>query len=156
MTEDFALNVTEFERVAGRLLEGGRELQKATRKVVGTAVKSTMRDVIKEGSAPMPRRGGLSERLATSKVAYYPTSDWMGLRVVLGNRRRGQLGRIDRGLLRHPVFAARSGEDRKTWKWVSQNVPAGTYTGALNHHIDDIKHAQLMAMQATVDKVAGK
>ena len=153
MTDDFGVDAAEFERIGAQIKAAGRDLQKVTRKVIGTAAKSAMRDVVKDGSAAMPQRGGLAARLAQSKVAYYPTSDWAGLRVILGTRKRGQLGRINRGLLRHPVFAGRAGEDRKKWTWVPQTVPSGTYVDAINKHIGEIKDAQLTAMQVVLDKV---
>ena len=123
---------------------------------------------IAEGSDSMPARGGLRDRIiAGGRATVRLRKD--SADVTLTNREGIQLGPINKGQLRHPVFAragmsnaeasrmvseavAESGGKlkygmrravsrlrNKGRTWVTQQVPACTYTKAIEGRLDEIR-----------------
>lgn len=103
-----------------------RKLQRIYRKRLREAAGPIGRLVLEKGVEKMPRRGGLADYLAGSRVAMSARAS--GVDLWLGNRRKSQLSAINRrGVVRHPVWGHR---DRK---WAETPVPDEAFTEALAH-----------------------
>lgn len=96
----------------------GRELNQAMQRAA-----KPLRRAARDGALQiLPHRGGLDEAVAASSfsVQVRKTGDNAGIRV-RGRKRGLQLDRMDRGMVRHPVFGHRG-------RWVWQNIRPGWFT----------------------------
>lgn len=177
------VDASDCARLSAKLKGADRVIK---RHVVG-AIKASAQDsgetVIKDGSASMPSRGGLRDYLQSGgKVGIRLRSD--GAFLTLTNRQGIQLAPLDKGDLRHPVFAgprmsaasarkmasdlqAQSGGKFKYGVgraasrirnagrvWVSQSVPAGTYTKAEEAQLSALKPKIERAVEAALRELA--
>jgi hypothetical protein len=101
-----------------------KALQKRLRTGLQAAGKPLAEQVIREGSADLPARGGLRARIAASRpgitAALAGRNVSVSVRIV--NKQKDALGAYDSGTLRHPVF--------KTGRWVAQGIPADRFVEA--------------------------
>lgn len=162
------VDATEFARLAVKLREVDKSIARNVRKALTEAAVPAGEKSIAEGSDSMPARGGLRDRIiAGGRATVRLRKD--SADVTLTNREGIQLGPINKGQLRHPVFAragmsnaeasrmvseavAESGGKlkygmrravsrlrNKGRTWVTQQVPAGTYTKAIEGRLDEIR-----------------
>lgn len=116
------IDASDYARFAAKLKTADKAVQRAIRKRLRAAAKPIGEHVRDKGSERMPARGGLRDRLLSAPVT--TALRGTGADVWVGNRRKSQFSPIDRrGVLRHPVWG-------RKW-WVTQGVPAGTYTDAV-------------------------
>lgn len=116
------------------------ELDRALREAV-----APLRQALPESARQtLPRRGGLADQVAASRVGVrrIPVSRGGGLRLVATNNRA--LRNLDRGRLRHPVF----GRD----DWVTQPVTPGWWSKP----IEDAGPQVQAAVQEAVGRVADR
>lgn len=90
--------------------------------------KPIAKDILREGAAGLPHRGGLAARVASGSAGVTQSLGGKTVSVALSLRGKGikNLRAMDHGIVRHPVF----GRD----KWVSQSIRAGLFTEAFNKH----------------------
>lgn len=112
------VSAEDYARFAAALKGADKAVARAIRKRIREESVPIGEHVVREGSADMPSRGGLSERLAAGR----PTVSILAKGASIGLRRGGNYATLNRGILRHPVWG--------TKKWVAQPVPAETYTAA--------------------------
>ena len=112
------VSAEDYARFAKALRGADKAVARAIRKRIREESAPIGEHVIREGSADMPARGGLSERLAAGR----PTVSILAKGASINLRKGGNYASLDRGILRHPVY----GRSR----WVAQPVPAETYTAA--------------------------
>lgn len=105
-------------RFAAALKGADKAVARAIRKRIREEATPIGEHVVQEGSADMPSRGGLSERLAAGR----PTVSILAKGASINLRKGANYQGLNAGVLRHPVYG-RS-------KWVAQSVPANTYTEA--------------------------
>lgn len=110
----------EFGKFAANLKEADKALAAKVRKGIRDEAKPVAVEVIKEGARKVPARGGL--RAIVEQAAPTVTLTSRGVSLNLYNRRRTNLSALDRGYIRHPVFA-RASLTRQQWKWVKQMTP---------------------------------
>lgn len=115
------VDVSDYQRFAAKLKGADKAVQRAIRKRLRAAGKPLGEHVRDEGSESMPSRGGLRSRLQGAPVTVALRAT--GVDIWVGNRRKSQFARLDRGVLRHPVYG-----NRKTW--VTQDVPDEAYSRA--------------------------
>ena len=100
------------------------------------------------GAAAMPRRGGLSARVAASTVSLR-TAGGLGagarIEVALRTREGYDLGGMDRGLIRHPVF--------DTGAWVAQAVPAKAFSNAFDRGAPKVRRALEREIDRALDEI---
>lgn len=148
----FRVNVRDFEAFAKKTKDVDKKTRTKIRKRLSTAARALAPKIVAEGAEPMPDGGGLEANIVAKSGG--PTLKYTstGVSLVLGRKKGPQIGRMNKGQLRHPVFdiwwQKKSGQwvfsDPKlrfTWKWVDQKIPAGTFTKAAEDHIDEIRDA---------------
>lgn len=146
-------NADDFGNFADATRGAEKKVQNAIRKALREAGKPLAASVIREGSEPMPARGGLRAQLQQGKPSVLSTfGKTPRVTLKLATRKGHGLDTINRGVLRHPVYP--HGSDRKKWKWTRQNVPGGTYTAAFEKHAPDVRRQALKAMEQTLDEIA--
>lgn len=119
----------ELRALARRLerLAGPDGVEGAVRAGLVDAVPQLERAARANALAILPAEGGLNRRVAASRmrVVVGTALRRVTVRIVVDPTTvRQELVRIDRGMVRHPVYG-----DREAW--VSQNVRAGWFTGAM-------------------------
>jgi hypothetical protein len=121
-----------FAKAARALNEAGdRELRKGVYKSFREVAKPLGDSMVASLAADMPKRGGMSARVAAAKPSIRNATTGRNPRVVitLVSPTKTAMKPLDQGNLKHPVFA-RKGSDRKSWRWAAQTVPAGGATRA--------------------------
>lgn len=131
MSDEFSMTgADQLAHVAKQLRAAGAE-GKAIRKELYAglqrATKPLRADMITHAAATMPKRGGLSKRVARSKVSTRTTGGGrnVGVRITVKGPAKtggGQVDArsIDRGRLRHPTFGHRP--------YVNQQVTPGAFS----------------------------
>lgn len=102
---------------------GDKELRKGLLREIRGAT-TPLRAAIKASAMDkLPKHGGVNAFVASSRITSRTrlTGKSVGVTIV-GTKAGHDLGKIDEGLLRHPVFGRRKG------KWVDQSVTPGFFT----------------------------
>lgn len=115
-----------------------RNIRIAARKRIRESAKRYGTEIVSEGSRAMPRRGGLADYVAAKGHTPTVSQTATGARLVLGKKAGPQIGRMNDGNLRHPLFGRRKSEAGKSL-WVDQSVPAGSWTEAIQKRLPDIR-----------------
>lgn len=139
----------DLDKIAARLREAGdRKLKNNVAASIRKAAKPMGSDILREAAEDMPQRGGFAARLAGRKFGVRSSLTGRSASVWLAFKPGGKgLAAIDKGDLRHPVYG-----HRKTW--VSQRVPAGRLSAALQKQAPKMQRAVLDAANKTLDDVA--
>lgn len=143
----------ELERL-GKALKGVEKIvQKNLRAQLRTTVRPLTDAVIKEGAEPLPKRGGLRDRVLAGRGGL--RADLFGgrsvrLTLMFTDRQKDSLGLLDRtGSIRHPVF--------RTGTWVEQRVsPPGRFTAAFMREKTHIQAKAQAALEETARELARK
>lgn len=130
-----------------------RELYKEFRRVGQPLGKQ----IIAEGSAELPHRGGLADRVAAAKLAQSNSTSGRTVGVTLRFKTlpnaAGQsydLKTMDEGEIRHPVFA-RPGV-KKVWRVT--HVQPGAFTKPFEAGKDEAAEAVITAMETVAAEIA--
>lgn len=141
---------------------GAEEFKKAAQALNAAADKTLRREVyagfrraakplgirvIASASEEMPHRGGLSMRIAASKMGQANSTTGRNPSVTL-NFRSAQgydLAAMDKGMLRHPVFGQSV--------WVTQPIRAGAFTRPFNAGADGVRKEMLTALRNVNDDI---
>lgn len=130
------VDTADYKAFAQRLKAADRKVANALRKRVREAGAPLAAAVAQDGPNGLPESGGLAESLRAAKPGLQMTQTRLAVKITgaLGTRtgKTSDLGAINRGRLRHPVWA-RPG--RKAG-WANQTVPAGTYDAAVDKHAE--------------------
>ena len=142
----------ELRQLAQRLDAMGRKLEPEIAKVIRKNVVPDIRRDVKISAATMlPRRGGPAARAAKSVRTVTAGSSRKGT-VVIRTRNFDRRGLVDKGVLRHPVFA-RADRTRREWTWVEQSVTLGWWSRAVDQNRDDIFKAANDAVKAIIKSI---
>lgn len=144
-------------------------LTKAVRKGLREVAKPLGEDMIRGGAAAMPKRGGLSDRVAHSTVGQRNTlaGGNVGVELLLRQRNGYRLDQMDAGRLRHPVFergylartVTHKGKKyamqgpRLERRWVGQAVPAKGFTTPFLEGAPKVRAALVRTIQQAFDEV---
>ena len=117
---------------------GALNVKNSLRKRLREAGKPLAEAVAEDGPEGLPSGGGLADWLRSSaKPSLSMTATRLAVKLTGGTGSRtgrtSDLGAINRGRLRHPVFA-RPG---RRAGWANQGVTAGTYDKAIEKHADE-------------------
>jgi hypothetical protein len=134
------VGANELAELAAKLKRAGNnELRKELLRGIRTAARPM---VTREAARrELPRRGGLAERIAKSKITTRTRTSRTrpGVRVV--GMSGYDLDAIDKGVVRHPTYGH--------GPWVAQRVKAGWFTDTLEH---ESKHVRKELRQA-IDRI---
>ena len=135
-----ALNVdtSDYKAFAVKLKGAERTVKNSLRKRLRDAGKPLAEAVAEDGPEGLPSSGGLADWLRSSaKPSLSMTATRLAVKLTGGTGSRtgrtSDLGAINRGRLRHPVYA-RPG---RRAGWANQGVTAGTYDKAIEKHADE-------------------
>lgn len=160
------IDASDYDRFFQRTKDASGKIRARTRKRVRDSARRYGPGIVAEGADRLPSGGGLSQHVASKGKSPTVSLTATGARLVLGKKKGPQIGRMDAGLLRHPVFWVywRKGpskgasrltrlkaavglspailsdpKDRTTWKWVAQDIPGGSFTEAAEKRLPDIR-----------------
>ena len=128
------VDASDYKAFAQRLKAADRKVASGLRRRVRDASKPLAEAIAKDGPEGLPESGGLADWLRQAKPSLSMTQTRVAIKLtgMVGTRTRktSDLNAINRGRLRHPVYA-RPG--RKAG-WTNQRVAAGTYDAAIEKH----------------------
>lgn len=133
-----------FERVSAAL-------KKAADTDVKTAVGKALRDIGKpygkyvllRGAAELPKKGGLSYRVAGASISVSASAERTQITV---RARHAALGAMNAGILRHPTFGHKP--------WVDQSIRVGIFSTPFREGLPQIRTAMVKAVDDVLKKVA--
>lgn len=124
----------------------------------GKPLKAAAREA---AATQLPQRGGLSTRVATSRFSVRtrlgrnPSIRVEGKGPDNSTGQSMDLKSMDRGRLRHPVYAR--GENRKRWRWTSQAISPNWFSDAMEATADrEVRDEVIKAIEAVRDKLGGR
>lgn len=149
-----------FEKTKGL----DKRVRNGVRKRIRESAKRVAPKIVRDGAEPMPDRGGLEANIIAKSGGPTISQTSTGVRMVLGRKKGPQIGRMNLGQLRHPVFNVwwmkKSGQwvysDPKlrfTWWWVDQKIPAGTFTEAFEKNSDEVRDAVVKEMHTILKEL---
>ena len=146
-----ANGAADLEKLAIAYREGGRKIRARAAMRLREVAKPLAAEVVAKGAAPMPKSGGLSDRLAAAKpgvtVALLGAKTSVSIRIK--NAEGDRIRAINRtGQVRHPVY----GKWRKGVP--DQQVPANTWTDAFAEGAPAVKRATALAVQEALAEIA--
>ena len=128
------IQTADYKAFAQRLKAADRKVSSALRARVRDASKPLAEAVAKDGPEGLPESGGLADWLRQAKPSLSMTQTRVAIKLtgLKGSRtqKTSDLNAINRGRLRHPVYAV----DGRKAGWVNQPVQAGTYDAAIDTH----------------------
>lgn len=145
---DFEVRGAEkFERVAKALRQAGdKELRKELYAGINRATKPLRANARKSAEKNLPKAGGLNKRVARARMSTRRvTGKNPGVKIVA--KGMDQLGLMDRGMVRHPVYGNRK-------KWVNQPIPDAE--GWFTQPMEDGKPQAQREIVHSLDDVAKK
>ena len=118
----------QFAVLARRLKElGDKELSREFSRSISTATRPLIRGIRQSARDTLPRAGGLADRVAKTPIRTQRSSSSKRAGVRIVGRDPYNIAKLDKGRLRHPVFADPS-KPRNQWTWVNQKVKPGWWT----------------------------
>lgn len=163
MADGLRIDASDYERFFQKTKVASGQVRTRTRKRVRDAGRRYGPEIVREGAEGLPRRGGLAEHVVSKGRSPTVSLTSTGARLVLGKKKGPQIGRMDAGQVRHPAFWVwwKKGDkpvlsvpsDRKTWKWVQQQITGGTFTTAAEKRLPDIRDEVAREMQAVMKEL---
>lgn len=146
------VDASDYKAFAQRLKAADRKVASGLRRRVRDASKPLSEAIAKDGPVGLPESGGLADWLRQAKPSLSMTQTRVAIKLtgLKGSRtqKTSDLNAINRGRLRHPVYAV----DGRKAGWVNQPVQAGTYDAAIEKHSVDA----LSDIGRVLDEVMGE
>ena len=128
------VDASDYKAFAQRLKAADRKVASGLRRRVRDASKPLAEAVAKDGPEGLPESGGLADWLRQAKPSLSMTQTRAAIKLtgLKGSRtqKTSDLNAINRGRLRHPVYA----QPGRKAGWANQPVQAGTYDAAIDTH----------------------
>lgn len=123
---DVQLDPGDAARLLHDVRNFDRELSKSLGRYIRLAAKPVGERTLLRGAGGLPRSGGLSDRISEGRVSVSVRTGagTAGVDIRLQNREGDDLTGLDKGEVRHPVFAQPGWQPR----WVTQRIRAGLFT----------------------------
>lgn len=149
MTEVRITGAEEFARLSVRLKAADKEINREFSSALTRATKPVKADAKKSALAILPKSGGLAARVASSRLSVRRSTGGksIGIRITAGSGKQ-QLDRIDKGVVKHPVFGNRKA-------WVSQSVAPGWFTRPMLNSATHVRREMSKAMDDVARKLDG-
>jgi hypothetical protein len=133
---------------------GDKDLRNEVYAAFRKATKPLGESIIREGSAEMPRGGGLAARVAAAKMGQSNSTTGRNPGVALSFRTKpgttGQsynLRALDAGIARHPTFG-----NRAVWRVTS--IRAGAFTRPFEAGKEPVAQQVLLALEKVAQQIA--
>lgn len=144
-----SVDTGDYRAFAQRLKAADRKVASSLRARVREAGKPLAEAIAQDGPEGLPESGGLADWLRAAKPGLSMTQTRVAIKLtgLTGTRTRktSDLNAINRGRLRHPVWA----QPGRKAGWANQQVPAGTYDAAIEKHAE----TALDSIQRVLDDV---
>ena len=134
------VDASEYKAFAQKLKGAEKSVARKLRKRLRDAGKPLAEGVTQDGPEGLPSSGGLADWLRQSKGTVSMTQTRVEIKLSRGGKH--DLGAINRGRLRHPLYGNRR-------VWVGQSVEAGTYDKAFDKHAEQA----LPAIERVLDDI---
>lgn len=136
-----------LEGIAREFKEAGRgDLRKDLLRGIRETNKPTIAKIRANARATLPSRGGLAAIVATSKIGTRSRLSGASVGVeIKATTNRVTLEGLDRGRLRHPVFATKA--------WVGQAVNPGFFSDPIKGDLDNIRRGIDRVMEQTANEI---
>jgi hypothetical protein len=153
---DFEVQGAEqLEALAKRLKAAGAgDLRKELLRGIRETNKPTIEDIRKSALDTLPRRGGLADRIARSKISTRTRTagrqagvEIKGVGIAGASGKKHDIARLNKGLLRHPLFGNRD-------RWYGQGVRAGWFNNPIEKRKPEIQRGLQRVMEDVARKVA--
>jgi hypothetical protein len=134
---------------------GDKALARELTKAISKAVAPLKSELPASARSHLPKRGGLAERVAASKVGFSrrTSGQAVGLRVQAKNAYH--LAQMDAGFVRHPVFK-RKGEEGRRVVWQTQRITPGWFSKPTEAAGPRIRAEVQAAMDVVAKQIEGK
>ena len=134
------VDTSDYKAFTAKLKGAEKSVARNLRKRLREAGKPLADGLLQDGPEGLPSGGGLADWLRQSKGAVSMTQTKLQIRLARGGKH--DLGAINRGQLRHPLYGNRR-------VWVGQSVEAGTYDKAFDKHAEQA----LPAIERVLDDI---
>lgn len=139
----------QLATLARRLkMAGEKDLAKRLNKSINDAMKPLRQTLPQSARAKLPRRGGLAELVARSKIRTVRRNAGRSVGVRLRAENPDNIRRIDKGQVRHRVYGH--------GPWVTQRVPPGWFTEPTEAGAPNARKQISAAVDATAAEIDGK
>lgn len=151
MSADLEVRGAEQLAVLAKALRevADKDLQRELYRGLNRVTKPVKEDIRKSAASKLPKRGGLADRVAKSKIA---TKRRTGVRTA-GIRIVGTSGydikSMDRGVLRKPLFGNRQ-------FWYHQPITPGWWTDPLEASADTVREELVEVLEDIAEQVVKK
>jgi hypothetical protein len=136
----------DFARLSARLREvGDKGLRRELYKGLNAAAKPAKAAIKPNIRARLPHRGGAGDFVASTLRVTQSNRGGQNPRVVIWSKSNHNIGAINRGTLRHPVFGNKSA-------WASTSVEPDTFTEPIEAQAPQIRQE----MEKVIRDVAAK
>ena len=138
-----SVQAEDFTQFAAKLKGVDRKVRNASRKALREAAKPLAAEIVPEGVEDYP--AGLAAHVVATGGKAIVSQTSTGVRVILGKRKGPQIGRMNSGNLRHPTYGHKP--------WVAQDIPADTFTAALEKRLPDMRDAVSDELHKLIEKL---
>lgn len=149
MTGDHLEVRAEDFRAAARTLTaaGDKDLKREVTRALRDVVRPFAQQIVAEGAAVLPRRGGLAGRVAAARIGQTTAMGGANPRVSvnLSTREGYDLRRMDEGTVWHKVWGRPP--------WIRQSVPAGGFSEAFSRGAPEVAEQVVSALEAVTRKI---
>jgi hypothetical protein len=150
MADGVSVESAQFRRAASRLQAAGPELRRNYAARLREVAKPFANDVLVTGASGLPRRGGLSFRVAQGRPRVVANA--LRVEVTVGGKYAKGLGGVDEGQIKHPVFNRRNAAGKR--EVVTQRVTPHLFRRPFEAGAPRIRAALLRAGQETLSRIS--
>jgi hypothetical protein len=157
MASQIRVDTAQFQKAAQALSAADVAIRKEYTKTLRDVARPFANDVLVTGASGLPRRGGLSFRVASSRPNIQVSS--MRVAVAFGGPYSRGLKGMDQGVIRHPVFDRR----KRTLKhpkgkrvWVNQKIRSHLFTTPFEAGASRLRPQLIAAGQRVLDHIASE
>lgn len=141
----------EWHALARRMKDAERPIRLATSRALRGVARPLVTQMRDEGAAAMPRRGGLSGRIARARLSQANLGGRSARTARVELRIRSAEGydinALERGDLRHPVYGRSP--------WVSQRVPVGAFMRPFHRGAPQVQAELLRRIDQALKEIGG-
>jgi hypothetical protein len=144
-----------FERVAHALRDADKLIYKELNAGFRRVAKPLGKDVAVTAASELPRRGGLAFGVAGATPGIAGISGRnAGVSIRMTVRQGWYLGRIDEGVIRHPVFNRKGPDGKRLMR--DQHIRAGAFSRPFQAGAPRVRKEIVASMEKVVDEIARK
>ncbi len=149
MTDFVITGAEQLQRLTRRIRDSGdKNLRRELAKALNRATKKPKADARANARQRLPRRGGLAELVAKSKLSTRNRTQGRGnpvLQIVAVNQ--DNIRNINAGTVRHPVFGHHD-------RWVNQPVTKGWFSDAMKGAAPEVRKELAVALSELERKLS--